>query len=132
MAKQRNGPRGSYREKTTPRGPLPEQVVYMVNALEVIDNTKTRNGFVPAFHIADILGMPRGTLGGLLVFMSKLGILKSRKGAMGGYQRLRKATIQELCGIVTDRYRLNDPAAWGPSLAGFHGKLKALIRECLV
>ncbi len=121
--------RGPYREKTGPRGPLPDQVVYMVHSLEVIDNTKTRNGLVPAFYIAEVLGMPRGTLAGLLVDMSKLGVLEGRLGAMGGYKRVRKATIQELCSIVTDRYNIADTEDWGESLGNFHERFAVMIKD---
>ncbi len=121
-----------YRKRTVSKGPLPGLVVDMVEALEVIDNTETRNGWVPGHHIAKTVGIPYGSLAGALVTMKGLGILEGRTGCMGGYRRLRKASIEELCSIVTSRYKVDDPEAWGPSLTKFHGKFKALFEVCLV
>lgn len=122
----------TYRKRIGPKGPLPDQVIYMVKALAAIDSTETRNGFVPAFHLAEQIGVPTSSLWDLLRKMARLGILESRNGPLGGYRRLRKASVEELCSIVSDRYNVFDPTAWGPELAGFHGKFKALIWGYLV
>lgn len=125
--------RGPYRRKrTSVKGPLPEQVIYMVKALGVIDNTETETGYVQLDHICQQTGTPLTSLRPLMIAMAQLGIIGSATGIYGGYKRLRKATLQELCGIVSKRYDIPAPAAWGEALAGFHGQFKALIWGYLV
>ena len=127
MRYPRKGKYGPYKKKTVPNGPLPVQVSYMAQALEVIDTTETRTGFVPMFHICEQTGVSEGTMRGLLIGMRKLGIIEGRRSCLGGYKRLRKATIQELCGILGPRYDIPDPRAHGKYLAEFHHWLKMKI-----
>jgi hypothetical protein len=93
----------------------------MAKALEVIDNTETDTGYVLFEYICARTGTPPTSLRPLLIAMGQLGIIESRTGVYGGYRRLRKATLQELCGIVCKRYDVPNPTAWGDALAGFHG-----------
>lgn len=125
--------RGPYRRKRKgAKGPLPEQVIYMAKVLEVIDNTETDTGYVMFEYVVAKTGIPETSLRPLMITMVNLGILKSATGIYGGYERLRKATLQELCSIVSERYDIPDPAAWGEVLSGFHGSFKVLVRGYLV
>ncbi len=114
-----------YRKKPKNRSPLPEQVVHMAKALEVVDRTETRNGYIPAFHIWEQVGVPETTMRVLLAYLTKAGILRGKQGPMGGYKRLRQATVAELCGLVTPRWDIEDIMAWGDYLAPFHVVIKS-------
>ena len=127
LIKPRTTPRGLYKAKAFPAGPLPAQAVYLIGALEVIDKTETRNGYVPGFHIAEQIGVSMGTMRPLLVKMSKAGITEGYRGPMGGYKRLRRATLREICMLVGHKYDLSDLTAWGRSVMSFHQRVKYIM-----
>lgn len=111
------------------KGPLPEQVVYMVKALDVIDNLDTDTGRVLAATIAEQTGITLSTLAVLLGKLTLREIIGGRTGTRGGYKRLRETSLRELCELVSHRYTIEDPGEWGASLEDFHEQFRVLIED---
>ena len=117
------------KKKVFVKGPLPEQVVYMAAALDVIDNLETDTGRVSGAAIAEQTGIALGTLGVLLGGLSLREIIVGRTGRRGGYRRLRETTLRELCEIISHRYTVEDPGEWGANLEDFHERFRVLIED---